>query len=111
MTNLTNENLNEVLNSEGTVVIKFSAEWCASCKNLAPKYTKMTERFTEEESTGNAVIFANGDIKDSEIATFAKSNGVRALPAVMVMKGKTVIKKYSGIINVAELENELRETI
>lgn len=36
-------NIQEIINANSNVVVKYYADWCGSCKLFAPKYRRMSE--------------------------------------------------------------------
>lgn len=46
---ITDADFKDVIKSNDKVVVKFYANWCGSCKLIAPKYTRMSE---EENFSG-----------------------------------------------------------
>lgn len=41
MVELTNDNLNEIINNEKNVVVQFAAGWCGNCRVMKPKFRKL----------------------------------------------------------------------
>lgn len=108
MTNLTNENFEDVVNNGKPVVVKISAHWCAACKTLAPLYNNVATNYEDNE-----VIFSEAYVEDSAIATFAKKNNVRGLPTIMVIKDGEVVNKFPAghIKEIDKLKEKITETL
>jgi thiol-disulfide isomerase/thioredoxin len=41
VTELTKDNLNEIISNNGTVIVQFSASWCGNCRIMKPKFKKL----------------------------------------------------------------------
>lgn len=41
MVELTNDNLNELIDNEKNVVVQFAAGWCGNCRVMKPKFRKL----------------------------------------------------------------------
>ena len=69
-------------------LIKFSAEWCAPCKMLAPIFTKL-------ESTVTDVSFETVDIDENPMR--AQQMGVAAVPTIIFEKDGKVVDSLVGL--------------
>ncbi|WMI67563.1 co-chaperone YbbN [Mangrovimonas sp. YM274] len=52
---LNQDNLQDIINSNDTVVVQFSATWCGNCRIMKPKFKKLA---SENESTAFVVADA-----------------------------------------------------
>ena len=50
---------NEVINTEGTVLVDFWAEWCGPCKQLAPLVEDASEEFKDKIKVCKMDVDAN----------------------------------------------------
>ena len=41
VTELTKDNLNEIISNNETVIVQFSASWCGNCRVIKPKFKKL----------------------------------------------------------------------
>jgi thioredoxin 1 len=83
-----NEFADEVLNSNDTVLVDFSAVWCGPCKMLAP--------IVEELSTdmeGKAKVFKVDVDKSRDIA---QKYNIMGVPTVMIFKKGEAVEKMVG---------------
>jgi len=81
---LTDKDFKSTLESDEKVVVKYYADWCGSCKLIAPKYKRMSddERFSN-------ITFLDINAEQNEDAR--KTAGVDNLPFFAVFKnGKLV---------------------
>lgn len=84
-------------------VIKFSASWCSPCKQLAPKFKEIVEKYKETTS------FKEIDINDVEDVT--EKYNIRTIPTVLFLDAEdNVINKVIGN-KPAEIEKILEENI
>lgn len=98
-----NEFADEVLNSNDTVLVDFSAVWCGPCKMLAP--------IVEELSTdmeGKAKVFKIDVDKSGDIA---QKYNIMGVPTVMIFKKGEAVEKMVGFqpkeVIVSKLEQYL----
>lgn len=92
MTNLTQTNVNELIQSNEPILVDFWATWCPSCMRNMPSVTALSDE-------GYNVATANVE----EMRDFAKNNGVRGLPTFLVFKDGVVINKKTGYSTKEEL--------
>ena len=41
VTELTKDNLNEIISNNETVIVQYSASWCGNCRIMKPKFKKL----------------------------------------------------------------------
>ena len=78
----------EVLKSEGTVLVDFYADWCGPCKMMSPVIDQMAE---ENES----VKF--GKINVDENPDLAEKYNVMSIPTIIVFKAGNPVKTFVGV--------------
>lgn len=44
-TELTGDNLNELINGNDTVFVQYAAGWCGNCRLMKPKFKKLAESY------------------------------------------------------------------
>ncbi|MBB5881997.1 thioredoxin 1 [Xanthomonas arboricola] len=79
----------DVVKSEQPVLLKFSADWCAPCKSVAPVIESLAKEYADE------MKFVSVDIDDSP--HIAEAHGVRGVPAFVVVKDGKVTHQLSGL--------------
>lgn len=82
-------------------VIKFSAQWCAGCKAMAPAF----EKFKGMAGEGVEVISLDVD-ENSEVAL---EYGVRSIPYTAFIKDDVVQKALVGIQSADSLFSAYKE--
>ena len=83
-----NEFNSEVINSNGVVLVDFSAEWCGPCKMLAPIIDELSN-----EMEGNNKVFK---IDVDQSGDIAQKYNVMNVPTVMIFKNGEVVEKVVG---------------
>ena len=91
-----------LLGSGDKIIVKFYADWCGSCKILAPKFSKMSE-----EDTFSDIQFVK--INAEENPEIRKAVGVSNLPFFVTFSDKKVLKAgpFSKEDAIRELLTEL----
>ena len=67
----------EVLNTSGTVLVDFYADWCGPCKMVAPVVDEIAEERTD-------IIVGKANVDES--AALAKQYKVMSIPTLIVFK-------------------------
>ena len=88
-TELTAENFESIVDSNGIVVVDFWADWCGPCKQFAPTYGAVSE--------------ANPDITFAKVDTEAEqqiagSMGIRSIPTIMAFRDGIGIFSQAGAL-------------
>lgn len=84
---ITKNNLEEIKNSEKTVLLDFYAEWCGPCRMVSP--------FVEEIANENPQYIV-GKINVDEEPELASAFGVSSIPLLVVMKNGEIVNKSVG---------------
>jgi len=89
----------QVLQSKGTVLVDFWAEWCGPCKMIAPLLDQIAD-----ENPGKVTIGKVDVDKNSEIAS---QYNVRAIPTLIIFSNGQVKEQVVGMTSKANLEARL----
>lgn len=85
---INSENLEQVLSSDGPVVIDFWAEWCCPCRRMSPVIDELAETYE-----GRAVV-AKCNVEDHY--GIAKRFSVESLPTILFIKNGEVAHRQVG---------------
>lgn len=91
---MTKQNFDKIIEQHDMVVVDFWAEWCMPCKSFAKIIEQVALRYPD-------VIFANVDIDDQK--ELAKEFSIISIPAVMIVRNRTVIYADSGKLEMTDL--------
>ena len=83
---ITDANLQEVLDNEELVVIDFWAEWCGPCRMLTPVLEQLDEL--------NLVKIGKVNVDEEE--DLSAAFGISSIPALFLVKDGKVVKKSLG---------------
>ncbi|WP_405571869.1 thioredoxin family protein [Winogradskyella sp. Asnod2-B02-A] len=63
---LEQDNLQEIINGNGTVIVQYSATWCGNCRIMKPKFKKLS---TENEGATFVIADAEKFPESRKLAT------------------------------------------
>lgn len=85
---ITNDNFEELLQSEQPLVIDFWATWCGPCKQIGPSIEELATEYEGKVTIGKCDIEENDDL----VSKF----GIRNVPTVLFIKNGEVVDKQVG---------------
>ena len=90
VTEFTDQNFEEeVLKSTTPVLVDFWAEWCMTCRMLAPTIEKIAGDYVGKVKVGKVDTDANREI--------SIKYGISAIPTVILFKNGQVAQKFVGL--------------
>lgn len=100
--NITDSDFKESLSGKEKVMVKYYADWCGSCKLIAPKYRRLSE---DERFKGIDFMEVNAEVNENA----RKVAGVDNLPFFAVFKNGEIVEgtATSKVEKVEELLNKL----
>lgn len=100
---LNEENVKQVLNSDGLAVIDVNAQWCGPCKRLAPIIEKLSEEYDGQ------VDFYTADVDENDTVT--KEFGIRNIPVLLFLNDGHLFTKTVGGLKESEIKEKIDELI
>jgi thioredoxin 1 len=96
---LTDENFEEVIKSNGLVLVDFWAEWCGPCKKVSP--------ILDEISEEHGILVGKLNIDENPVKTVEYS--VSSIPTMVLFEDGVVIKTIIGAKPKHKMLEELSE--
>ncbi len=96
---ITDNNFEEIINSDQPVLIDFWAEWCGPCKMIGPVVEELAGDFEGKAVIGKVDVDANPEVS----AKF----GIRSIPTLLVFKNGEVVDKQIGAVPKNVLSDKL----
>ena len=98
---ISDDQLNEKIQSGAKTMILFSAEWCGPCKILKPTLEKIEKELPE----GFELLKA--DVGEAEKST--KKFNIKNIPTCVLLDGENEIGRFSGVKDEGQIKNFLKE--
>ncbi|KAG8380994.1 hypothetical protein BUALT_Bualt06G0074700 [Buddleja alternifolia] len=85
-------------NKDGKIVaVNFSASWCNPCRQIAPAYSELADKYS-------SILFLTVDV--DELAEFSSTWEIKATPTFFFLRDGRQLDKLVGA-NKAELHNKI----
>jgi len=92
---LTTSTFDEVVSTDGIVLVDFWAEWCGPCKNFAPIFEASSE-------TKSEIVHAKVDTEAQQ--ELGMKFGVTAIPTLMAFRDGIMVFNQAGALPAPALE-------
>ena len=86
---LTKDNFEQVVTSNGTVIVDYWAPWCGPCRGFAPVFEKVAEKNPD-------IVFAK--VNTDEEQEIAAHFNIRSIPTLMVFREQIIVFSQPGAL-------------
>lgn len=88
--------------TNGTIVVKFFAEWCGPCKLYAPVFERTAARNPE-------VDFYELDV--DQAPEIQANFGVESIPSTVILRDGVIVKREAGAKSSRQLDELVQEAL
>lgn len=92
---LTQQNFQETLKNNDTVIIDFWASWCGPCRSFAPIFEEASNRYPD-------IVF--GKVNTENERALAGSFHIRSIPTLVIIREQVVIFAQPGALPASALQ-------
>ncbi|MDO5510858.1 MAG: thioredoxin [Weeksellaceae bacterium] len=96
---ITDGNIEEVLNTEKPVLIDFWAAWCGPCRMVAPTIESLHTDYGDKAVIGKVDVDVNPET--------ASKYGIRNIPTLLFIQNGEVVDKVVGVVPKDQLAQKL----
>jgi thioredoxin 1 len=96
---LDDNNFNEFINKYSLSVVDFWAPWCAPCRELTPRFRRLSKIYKEKVAFGKLDIQKYPDI--------AKKYKILTIPHIIFFSFGKQISSLSGLRSIGDMKNEI----
>jgi len=97
---LTKENFDKTVAENELIVVDFWADWCIPCRNFAPIFAKVAEKYPD-------ITF--GKINTEEQSQLAADFNIRSIPTLMVIRQKIMVFFEAGVLPMSALDDLIQQ--
>ena len=89
----------EVINSKGTVLVDFYADWCGPCKMMSPIIDGIAGENIPNVKVGKVNVDENQDL--------AEKYRIMSIPTILVFKEGNIAKTFVGVTSKEEIKGAI----
>lgn len=97
---LTNDNFEEIINTNNFVIIDFWAPWCGPCQNFSPIYTSASEKFPN-------IVFAKVDTEEQQ--QLGGKFQIRSIPTLMIFREQVMLYSEAGAMQASAFDELIEQ--
>lgn len=94
--NVSENDFAQLIEENDIVLVDFWAAWCGPCRQFAPVYEQISEKFED-------VVFAKVDTEAEQ--GLARAANITSIPTLMAFREKVLVFSQAGALNAAQLED------
>ncbi len=94
--NVSENDFAQLIEENDIVLVDFWAAWCGPCRQFAPVYEQISEKFPD-------VVFAKVDTEAEQ--GLARAANITSIPTLMAFREKVLVFSQAGALNAAQLED------
>ena len=86
---VTKDNIEELIDTDGIVVLDFWASWCGPCRMFGPVFEASSEKYPD---------IVHGKIDTEAERELAGSLGISSIPTIMVFRDRVLLYRQPGAL-------------
>ncbi|WP_313813651.1 thioredoxin [Glutamicibacter sp.] len=94
--NVSENDFAQLIAENDIVLVDFWAAWCGPCRQFAPVYEQISEKFPD-------VVFAKVDTEAEQ--GLARAANITSIPTLMAFREKVLVFSQAGALNATQLED------
>ena len=106
ISNITTSNINDFLNENNNVILKFGANWCNPCKVVEPILKDISH-----DTEGDDLAIGDIDIDYENNYELAEKFNIRNIPTTLIIKQGKILETINGSYTKVSLMKNINKTL